>query len=188
MCEIDFAMTNQSIQAKTRFVLEFLAHRVTMMYEPIETTGCFPHSWSRFLLDFAMSTNKVAHSGSSLRSETSTVQLVGGGETLIQRSVERDFLSPSDKASLEKRLERIEAILGAMAQRQLVREWYTTHQLAQILEKAEFTVREWCRLRRIRAEKRRSGRGAHASWAIAHSEILRVQREGLLPIDSKRVH
>lgn len=45
----------------------------------------------------------------------------------------------------------------------------------------EFTVREWCRLGRIRAEKGQSGRGAFPAWVIAHQELLRYQREGLLP-------
>jgi hypothetical protein len=48
--------------------------------------------------------------------------------------------------------------------------------------KAEFTVREWCRHGRIKAEKRLSGRGAHPSWVVSHVELLRFQREGLLPI------
>ena len=50
-----------------------------------------------------------------------------------------------------------------------------------ILGKAEFTVREWCRRRRIHAQKRRSGRGKFCSWVISHEELQRIQREGLLP-------
>ena len=45
--------------------------------------------------------------------------------------------------------------------------------------RAEFTVREWCRHGRIRAEKKDSGRGAYAAWAISHAELLRFQREGI---------
>jgi hypothetical protein len=37
------------------------------------------------------------------------------------------------------------------------------------------------RLGRIRALKKASGRGKHASWVIPHEELLRFQREGLLP-------
>ena len=49
------------------------------------------------------------------------------------------------------------------------------------LHPAEFTTREWCRHGRIRAEKRHSGRGKHCDWVIAHDEMLRYRREGLLP-------
>ena len=41
---------------------------------------------------------------------------------------------------------------------------------------------EYCRLGRNRAEKKKaSGRGKHASWVISHDELLRFQRDGLLP-------
>lgn len=87
--------------------------------------------------------------------------------------------------SVEERLERIESMLVSLVEQQTVREWYSTDQVALIVGKSEFTVREWARLKRIAASKRRSGRGAHASWAISHAELVRLQREGLLPIDSK---
>ncbi len=79
------------------------------------------------------------------------------------------------------RLKNIEAMLTVLVERQIVREWYSTEQAAQFLGKAEFTVREWCRHGRVNAEKRLSGRGCHAAWVISHAELLRVQREGLLP-------
>ncbi len=82
--------------------------------------------------------------------------------------------------TIDERLDRIESMLISLAQQQTVREWYSTDQVAQIVGKSEFTVREWARLRRIRAEKRKSGRGAHTSWAISHVELMRLQREGLL--------
>ena len=82
---------------------------------------------------------------------------------------------------IDERLERFESMLAVLVARQTVQEWYTTEQFAQLVGKAEFTVREWCRLGRIRAEKRCSGRGKHQSWAVSHAELLRIQREGLLP-------
>jgi Helix-turn-helix domain len=84
--------------------------------------------------------------------------------------------------SIDERLERIESMLAVRVARQTVREWYTTDEFAQLVGKAELTVREWCRHGRIRAEKRLSGRGAHPSWVINHAELLRFQREGLLPM------
>jgi hypothetical protein len=79
------------------------------------------------------------------------------------------------------RLERIEAVLGELVRQRTVKDWYGTEEIAQLLGKAEFTVREWCRLGRIRADKRGSGRGKYQSWVISHAELQRYQREGLLP-------
>jgi hypothetical protein len=89
----------------------------------------------------------------------------------------------SDQMSmLVERLTGIESTLVMLVQKQTTKEWYTTEEAARILGKAEFTVREWCRLGRIRAQKRHSGRGAFPAWVISHGERLRYEREGLLPI------
>ena len=83
--------------------------------------------------------------------------------------------------TVEDRLERIESLLSALVEGQAVRDWYDTAEFSRMVGKAEFTVREWARLGRIRGQKRMSGRGAHPSWAIGHDELLRYRREGLLP-------
>ena len=88
---------------------------------------------------------------------------------------------PDRLDSIDRRLEKLEALLNQLVQQRAVKDWYTTAEAAQLLGKAEFTVREWCRLGRIRAQKRRSGRGAFPAWVVAHAEVLRYQREGLLP-------
>lgn len=80
------------------------------------------------------------------------------------------------------RLERLEAMLVVLVERQQVREYYSVEEFSRIVGRAEFTCREWARHGRIKAEKKDSGRGAHASWAISHVELLRFQKEGLLPI------
>ncbi len=80
-----------------------------------------------------------------------------------------------------ERLERIEAALQRLVERQTIKDWYATDELARLLGKAEFTVREWCRLGRLRAAKRASGRGPFAAWVVSHDELMRYQREGLLP-------
>lgn len=84
--------------------------------------------------------------------------------------------------SIDERLERIESLLALLLQRETAKEWYSTDEFAKLTGKAEFTVREYCRLGRLRAEKRNSGRGAYPAWVISHSEMLRFRREGLLPI------
>ena len=81
---------------------------------------------------------------------------------------------------LRERLEKIESLLAVLVERQTIKEWYTTEEFARIVGKAEFTVREWCRHGRVKAEKRNSGRGASLAWVISHEELLRYQREGLI--------
>jgi len=83
--------------------------------------------------------------------------------------------------NVAEQLANIQAMLAVLVDRQVVREWYSTDQFARQVGKAEFTVREWCRLGRVKAEKRKSGRGAFPAWVISHEELLRYQREGLLP-------
>ena len=81
-----------------------------------------------------------------------------------------------------RRLERIESAILTLTRERPAQEWYSTAEVAALLGKAEFTVREWCRLGRVRAAKRRSGRGPHAAWVVSHAEILRYRRDGLLPL------
>ena len=82
---------------------------------------------------------------------------------------------------LRERLDKIEAMLAVLVERQQVRDWYTTQEFARAVGKAEFTIREYCRLGRLRAEKRQSGRGAYPQWVLSHTELERYQRDGLLP-------
>jgi hypothetical protein len=84
--------------------------------------------------------------------------------------------------SIEERLEKIESMLAVLVERQTVKEFYEVEEFARPVGKAEFTVREWARLKRIRAQKRKSGRGAFTSWVISHDELLRYQRDGLLQL------
>jgi|SRR5581483_6668216 len=83
--------------------------------------------------------------------------------------------------TVEERLEKIEAMLAVLVERQTVKDFYEVEEFARLVGRSAFTCREWCRRGRIRAEKKSSGRGAHASWAISHAELLRFQREGLRP-------
>jgi hypothetical protein len=82
---------------------------------------------------------------------------------------------------LLERMGRIESVLERLVQQRTVKDWYAVDEAAALLGKAEFTVREWCRLGRVRAQKRPCGRGRSREWMIAHEELLRIQNEGLLP-------
>lgn len=82
-------------------------------------------------------------------------------------------------ASIESVLAEIHAML---ANRQPQKDWYTVRDLAELLERSEFTVREWCRLERVNASKRACGRGNSTEWIVSAEELKRIQNEGLLPV------
>jgi helix-turn-helix protein len=84
--------------------------------------------------------------------------------------------------TLEERLEKIESLLVVLVGRQQVRDWYSVEDFAAIVGREVYTVREWCRLGRIQASKKQSGRGKYPLWVISHAEVLRYEREGLLPL------
>jgi hypothetical protein len=84
--------------------------------------------------------------------------------------------------TIDERLKKIEALLAVLIQRQQVGEWYSTQEFARLVGKAEFTIRQYCRLGRLRAEKHQSGRGAHRAWVISHAELERYRRHGLLAV------
>lgn len=91
-------------------------------------------------------------------------------------------------APLCQRLARIETLLVSILEQRSPKAWYTPAEAATVLGKAEFTVREWCRLGRVRAEKRPCGRGASQEWIISREELQRVKEEGLLPNPAKYRH
>jgi hypothetical protein len=80
------------------------------------------------------------------------------------------------------RLDRIQAALDLLVQHRTVKEWYTTVEVARILGRAPYSVREWCRTGRIRAKKKLCGRGKGGEWLVSHAELTRLQNEGLLPL------
>lgn len=81
---------------------------------------------------------------------------------------------------LADRLGKIEDALRMLLKERVIQKYYSTTDVARILGKAEFTVREWCRNGRITAEKRPCGRGNSKEWMISHDELERIQAEGLL--------
>lgn len=85
-----------------------------------------------------------------------------------------------------EQLDNIEATLVELVQQRVAQEWYSTNEVAKILGKAKFSVREWCRHGRIHCRKKNSGRGKYQSWVISHEELQRIQREGLLPVEKSR--
>lgn len=84
--------------------------------------------------------------------------------------------------TIEERLSRIERMLVSLVERQKVKEWYSVDEVAALLGRAPFTVREWCRNARIKASKRSYKRGKSAEWMISQAELVRIQNQGLLPL------
>lgn len=76
------------------------------------------------------------------------------------------------------RLARIEEALTLLVRERTVKEWYTTKEVAEILGKSEYTVREYCRLGRVEATKKRSGRFG-GEWIVSHQELTRLRNQGL---------
>jgi hypothetical protein len=64
-----------------------------------------------------------------------------------------------------------------------IKDHYTTKEVADILSRKEYTVREWCRLGRIRAKKKPCGRGKGGERLVSHEELTRLRNEGLLPFN-----
>lgn len=80
--------------------------------------------------------------------------------------------------SLDDRLAKIEESIGPAFQR----EWFSVSEVAEMLDKKPFTIREWCRLGRINAQKRKCGRGRTSEWVVSREEIQRYLNYGLLPL------
>ena len=87
-----------------------------------------------------------------------------------------------------ERLARIEQALLDIVQQRAAKEWYSITEAAEVLGKAEFTVREWCRLGRVRGSKRSCGRGVSQEWILSHEELQRIRNEGLLPDPARYRH
>src|SRR5262249_6597050 len=64
-----------------------------------------------------------------------------------------DLLPHPKRQDGPDRLERIESLLTSMIEREQVKDFYSIEEFARLVGKAEFTVREWCRNRRIKAAK-----------------------------------
>jgi hypothetical protein len=80
------------------------------------------------------------------------------------------------------RLGRIEVAMQTLVREKTVKDWYSTAEVAKILDRSEYSVREWCRLRRVVAVKKPTPRGAHAEWLISHEELQRLRNLGLRPV------
>lgn len=81
-------------------------------------------------------------------------------------------------AAIEETVQQIRELL--LNQRR-IKDWYTVAEVSDLLDRAEFTVREWCRLGRVHAAKQACGRGRSQEWMISHEELERIENAGLIP-------
>jgi hypothetical protein len=93
----------------------------------------------------------------------------------------REPETDTQEKTISDHLELIEAMLARLLDREQTKDYYAIEEFARLVGKAEFTCREWCRLGRIQATKKNSGRGKYQAWVVSHEELLRYQKEGLLP-------
>lgn len=90
--------------------------------------------------------------------------------------------------TVEDRLAHIESLLGQLLQlassQQAPKDWYTTTEVATILGRAQYTVREWCREGRVPAQQRRARRGNGLEWIISHEQLELLKAEKLRPVSA----
>jgi Helix-turn-helix domain len=66
------------------------------------------------------------------------------------------------------------------------RTYYSVEEVADLLDRSSYTVREWCRNGQVNAVKKAERRGAGMLWNISAGEVARYKNEGLLPINPDR--
>src|SRR5271157_395879 len=80
---------------------------------------------------------------------------------------------------IEVRLDTIENLLRELVSQRVVKDYYSTAEVAKRVERSEYQVRQWCRTARIQAVKRHTGRGRSKEWMIPHDELVRYENHGL---------
>ena len=87
-----------------------------------------------------------------------------------------------EQTAILDRLDRIEDAIGRLLHQKAGKEWHTTAEVAEIVGKSDYTVREYCRKGQIKAEKAPNGRG----WLVSHIELERLRNYGPLPERARR--
>ena len=97
---------------------------------------------------------------------------------LVERQEQIQDLLEAIHAAVVERRDRPESKTASQ-------QGFTPTEAAELLGKRPYTVREWCRLRRIKARKRPTGRGEAEEWEISFEEIERYKNHGLLPMPTR---
>ena len=79
-------------------------------------------------------------------------------------------------------IREMKQMIGKLLAERTGQEWYSTEEFGKQVGRSGYTVREWCRLGRVRAEKNDMGTG----WKIGAKELGRYRNHGLLPLPLAR--
>lgn len=79
--------------------------------------------------------------------------------------------------ALSRQVETLARKIDALVAEQAEKEWYTVDEVALLVRRARWTVREWCRDGRVRAKKL----AGSDKWMIGREELRRLRAEGLRP-------
>jgi len=82
--------------------------------------------------------------------------------------------------SLVAEVKQLREKLDVLVDRQIVKDFYSTEEFANLKGLEPKTVRDNLNAGRLNGIKRRDGHGRSQRWAIPHVELLRYEREGLL--------
>lgn len=89
------------------------------------------------------------------------------------------------EATLKEMMALLNELVASSRRSVITKAAYSAAEIAVIVSKRPYTVREWCRLGRIKATKRPWGRGNEGEWEISHEELERFRNHGLLPLPKR---
>ena len=77
--------------------------------------------------------------------------------------------------------DELAAIVQVIGSRVQPKIWYTVAEFAERAEKAPYTVRQWCNVGKLNAERTDGGAGGQGEWRISHEEYERVPEGRVAP-------
>lgn len=93
-----------------------------------------------------------------------------------------EALASPQIANIESKIDDMRALIK---DQRTIKDWYSVNEVAAIVKRAAWTVREWCRDGRIDARKRETGRGDTLDWEIPRTGLEHYREHGLRPRPGK---
>jgi transposase len=82
------------------------------------------------------------------------------------------------QAALVEKLDQLTAAQSL----NVVKEAYTTEEVAKRLHRSEWTVRNWCNKGQVKGARKVRGNGRTGEWRISHEAVLHLQSHGPAPV------